>query len=92
MTRQADAEILRERAVAIVADHGETSAISGVPVKIAKWNGLRIMLSLGGELLDMWHGAKVFSVRRHESGTLEIVNFKRGPWEAALSEGSPASD
>jgi len=34
--------------------------------------------------LDIWAGPKVFSVRWNDHGVFEILNFKRGDWEAEM--------
>lgn len=34
--------------------------------------------------LDIWVGKKVFNLEWDESGTIDIINFTRGPWEHLL--------
>ena len=39
--------------------------------------------------LDIWHGKKVFSLEWSDDGRTNIINFKRGDWEAELLALSP---
>lgn len=54
---------------------------------IGQFNALHTVLAGPGasEIVDVWHGKKVFSARRERGEKeWEIVNFKRGDWESGF--------
>jgi hypothetical protein len=57
----------------------------GASVDEAKYAATLIGMKLPEALpygLDIWRGKKVFSLEWSDNGRANIINFKRGPWEA----------
>ncbi|OSI70857.1 hypothetical protein [Bradyrhizobium canariense] len=58
-----------------------------VRTKWASVDGLKISyrkLDCGGDVLEIWDGAKVFNVQCEPVDRLSIVSFRRGLWERKL--------
>jgi hypothetical protein len=71
----------REGLDTILADRGTRHRTRQVEIE-----GLSIMHSrpAGEQLLDIWHGVKVFSVAWDATGSLTVVVFRPGEWRGKL--------
>jgi hypothetical protein len=90
LARLNEARELRDIALALLDRHGSNVVLVDRSRKIKtrqlEVGDLRIMQSapMGEQILDVYHGRKVFSVNWNDVGTIDVVAFKPGDWRQLL--------
>ena len=85
-----EARTLRDLALLMLDRSGENTLLLGDgkwhQLRVVKSNGLSIQRSAdqAEELLDIWHGRKVFSVRWGADDDIRVVAFRPGDWKDVL--------
>ncbi|MGM5049524.1 hypothetical protein AB8A20_11665 [Tardiphaga sp. 604_B6_N1_1] len=90
LARLNEARELRDIALALLDRHGSNVVLVDRSRKIKtrqlEVGDLRIMQSapMGEQILDVYHGRKVFSVNWNDVDTIDVVAFKSGDWRQLL--------